>query len=542
VHNRRGRWLFLVVLLAGVLGFIGLWYLVPADTEEPEPEFGGAYIEGVSGAPSRINPLYAGENSIDATLSSLIFAGLTRLDERGLPFPDLAQTWTVSPDGLLYTFTLRPGLAWQDGTPLTARDVEFTYALLQYPTLKNPPPLQRLLEKATFEAPNELTITITLDEPYAPLPAYLTLGILPEHILGSVPAAEVYDAAFNQQPVGAGPYRLQSLTLQRAQLVANPAYHFEQPFIQNMELHFYRDDGALFDALQAHEISGALFAAGLGPSDFLDLERRKDLRITSLDTGAISYVYLNLNLPVFEDRRLRQALLYAVDRGRIIDEVLRGQAVRAGSPIAPASWAYSGSLTRYEANTEVANLLLDEAGWLKGADGVRRRSGQTLAFSITTSSDPVQSDVAKRVAADWNALGARVTVELSGLTPLVRDLIEQRDYEAVVFVDPSEPDPDPYDAWHSSGQGGRGDNLSLWSNARVDTILQEAHTVAPPTRRTELYREFQEIFAQEVPAIPLYVPTVLYVQDASISGVRIARLAQPGDRFWQVQEWFLKTR
>jgi peptide/nickel transport system substrate-binding protein len=541
VHNRRGRWLFLVVLLAGVLGFIGLWYLVPADTEEPEPEFGGAYIEGISGAPARINPLYAGENSIDATLSSLIFAGLTRLDEKGLPFPDLAQTWTVSPDGLLYTFTLRPGLTWQDGAPLTSADVTFTYGLLQSPQLKNPPSLQRQLKDVTFEAPNDLTVTVKLPEPYAPLPAYLTLGILPQHVLGLAEPEALYDAAFNQQPVGAGAYRLQSLTLQRAQLVANPAYHFEQPFIQNVELRFYRDDGALYDALQAREIEGALFAAGLGPSDFLDLERRHDLRITSLDTGAISYVYLNLKLPVFEDRRLRQALLYAVDRGRIIDEVLRGQAVRADSPIAPASWAYSGSLTRYEANAEVANLLLDEAGWPKGTDGVRRRGGQTLAFSITASSDPVQSEVAKRVAADWNALGARVTVKLSGLTPLVRDLIEQRDYEAILFVDPSEPDPDPYDAWHSSGQGGRGNNLSLWSNARVDSILKEAHTTGPPTRRTDLYREFQEIFAQEVPAIPLYVPTVLYVQNASISGVRIARLAQPGDRFWQVQEWFLKT-
>jgi peptide/nickel transport system substrate-binding protein len=542
VHNRRGRWLFLVVLLAGVLGFIGLWYLVPADSQDVEPDFGGIYTEGLAGAPARVNPFYAGENSIDATLSSLIFAGLTRLDEKGLPFPDLAQTWTVSPDGLVYTFTLRSGLMWQDGAPLTAADVTFTYQLLQSPALKNPPSLQRLLEDATFESPSDLTLTIRLTEPYAPLPAYLTLGILPAHLLSGANPADLYDSPFNQQPVGSGAYRLQALSLQHADLVANPAYHFEQPFIQNLELRFYHDDGALFDALKLRQVDGALFAAGLGPSDFLELERRRDLRITPLDTGAITYVYLNLELPLFEDRRLRQALLYAVDRPRLIDEVLRGQALRADSPIPPDSWAYSGSLTRYEANAEVANLLLDEAGWRRGTDGVRRRAGQPLAFSITTSSDPVQTEVAKRVAADWNELGASVTVKVSGLTPLVRDLIEQRDYEAVLFVDAAEADPDPYRAWHSDGRGGRGDNLSLWSNTRVDALLKEARTLAPPTRREELYREFQEVFAQEVPAIPLYVPTVIYVQDASLSGVRIGRLVQPGDRFWQVQEWFLKTR
>jgi peptide/nickel transport system substrate-binding protein len=431
---------------------------------------------------------------------------------------------------------------WQDGAPLTAADVLFTYELLQEPGLKNAPALQRLLEDAVFEAPDNLTITVELPRPYAPLPAYLTLGILPSHLLRTTDPADLYDSAFNQQPVGAGAYRLEGLSLQHAQLVANPAYHFEQAFIQNLELRFYRDDGALFDALVTREVNGALFAAGLGPSDFVQLDQREDLRISSLDTGAVSYVYLNLNLPLFEDRRLRQALLYAIDRGKLIESVLRGQAVRADSPIPPQSWAHSASLTRYQVNAELANLLLDEAGWRRGPDGVRRRGTQDLAFTITASADPVQSEVAKRVAAAWNELGARVTVEVTGLTALVRDLIEQRDYEAVLFVDASEADPDPYESWHSLSRGGRGDNLSLWSNSRVDALLNEARGLASPTRRVELYREFQEIFAQEVPAIPLYVPTVIYVQDASLSGVRIGRLAEPGERFWQVQEWFLRTR
>jgi len=542
VHSHRGRWLFLVVLLAGVLGFIGLWYLVPSETRNAEPEFGGIYVEGIAGTPARVNPFYAGENSVDETLSALVFAGLTRLDDRGVPFPDLARTWTVSPDGLTYTFTLRSGLLWHDGVPLTSDDVVFTYQLLQSPELRNPPALQRLLKGAAFKSVDGLTLTVELPRPYAPLPAYLTLGILPAHLLSSIRPADLYDSAFNQQPVGAGAYRMEVLAQDHSDLVANPSYHFDQPFIQNLELRFYRDDGSLFDALNARKIGSALFSSGIGPSDFLDIERRHDLRVSQLDTGTITYVYLNLNLPIFVDRRLRQALLYAVDRDAIINDVLRGQATRADSPIAPSNWAYSASLTRYEANTEVANLLLDEAGWSKGADGVRRRGGQQLAFTITTSSDPVHKQVAEKVAEAWNALGARVGVTQVGLTPLVRDLIEQRNYEAILFVDSGEADPDPYDAWHSTETGGRGDNLSLWSHSRVDALLDEARTIASPSRRVELYREFQEIFAQEVPAIPLYVSTALYVQDATLSGVRVGRLTLPGDRFWQVQEWFLKTR
>ena len=109
MDNRSRRWIFLFVLLAGVLGFTGLWYLVPQDTEEAEPDFGGGYVEGIAGVPSRVNPLFAGENTVDATLSALVFAGLTRLDENGVPFPDLAETWTVSTDGTPGP-TKRPGV------------------------------------------------------------------------------------------------------------------------------------------------------------------------------------------------------------------------------------------------------------------------------------------------------------------------------------------------------------------------------------------------------------------------------------------------
>jgi peptide/nickel transport system substrate-binding protein len=263
--------------------------------------------------------------------------------------------------------------------------------------------------------------------------------------------------------------------------------------------------------------------------------------MSTLDKGEITYVYLNLEIPLFQSRRLRQALLYAIDRDALIRDVLRGQAARADAPIAPGSWAYSPSLTRYGADPQLANLLLDEAGWLKGEDGIRRNGGTALAFTLTTGSDPVRVAVANRVAEAWNAIGASVIVEPSGLTALVRDLIEQRDYEALLFVDSAGTDPDPYAAWHSDGAGGQGGNLAQFSNARVDALLTEARS-APLTRRKELYDEFQEIFAQEVPSIPLYVSRALYVQDADVSGVRIGQLAEPGDRFWQVQEWFLKTR
>ncbi len=130
------RSLFFFVLVAGVVAITLFWSLAAKSDEQViDPDFGGAYIEGIAGSPARVNPLFTAENTTDQTLTSLIFAGLTRLDEHGSPFPDMAETWAVSPDGLVYTFKLRKGLVWHDGQPVTADDVVFTYDLLQDPDL-----------------------------------------------------------------------------------------------------------------------------------------------------------------------------------------------------------------------------------------------------------------------------------------------------------------------------------------------------------------------------------------------------------------------
>ncbi len=380
-----------------------------------------------------------------------------------------------------------------------------------------------------------------MSEQYSPLPAYLTLGILPKHSLDGLSMREIYDSFFNQQPIGSGPYRLVRLTPSVAELAANPAYPFGQPFIQHMELRFYRDEGAVYAALEQGEIKAALFAGGIGESAQVDLQLEGNLRITPLDTGEITYVYLNLKRPMFQDRRVRQALLYALDRDQIVVDAADGAGVKAESPIPPTSWAYSPSLTRYETDPNLAGLLLDDAGWTLGDDGVRRKDGKALAFTLTTNPDPVRVAVAEAVAAAWNRLGLQVSVTTAGVSELVRKHLEPRDYEATLWARVPSADPDPYEQWHSSQATGSGANLTGFSDARVDAILEQART-ATQSKRKELYNEFQELFAQEVPAIPLYVSTAAYAQEKDLQGVRVALLTEPGDRFWQVQEWFLRTR
>jgi peptide/nickel transport system substrate-binding protein len=542
VRSRKGRTLFLIVLVAGVAGFSGIWYGAARHSGGSVPAFGGAYVEGVIGAPARINPLFAGQNEADATLAALIFAGLTRLDEKGQPFPDLAETWTLSQDGRVYTFVLRPGLIWQDGVSLTADDVVFTFGLLKEPGLRTLPNQARFLIEASFAKVDPRTVTITLPQAYAPLPAYLTLGLLPAHILRSAGTASLFDASFNQQPVGAGPYRLEQLSPDHAILVANPGHHLGQPFIQRLELRFFRDEGSMLTAIKTRQVNGGFFRAPLSESDRLYIESRSDLRQTQLVTGETAFVYFNLKQPIFQERRVRQALLNALDRDAMIKTVFAGQALKPESPVAVDSWAYSASLTRYGYDQGVAGLLLNEAGWRIAENGLRVRNGVPLSFTLVTNSDPVRVVVAQTVAKAWEAIGARVTVEAGGTTNLVRDLLEPRNYQVALFAQVADADPDPYLAWHSSQGSGKGGNIGSLSDDRIDKLLLDARGNVTQPRRKELYGQFQELFAQEVPAIPLYASAGTYVQSAVLQGVRVRFVASPADRFWQVQEWHLKTR
>jgi peptide/nickel transport system substrate-binding protein len=541
VHRRR-RWIFPILLLGGFAAFAGLWYAGADESPNSEPAYGGTYTEGMAGAPSRVNPLFAGQNAVDETLSALVFAGLTRLDDKGQPLPDLAEAWTLSPDGLAYTFVLRPTLLWQDGTPLTTDDVVFTYELLRSPDLRAAPGLTGPLQDVRVVQVDARTLRVELTRPFAPLPAYLTVGILPRHILGSSSAASLIDDLFNQRPVGAGPYRIAELSAERAVLEANPGYHLGQPYIQRLELNFYRDEGALLAALKAGQIQGAVFTGGIRPAERQRLELRGDLRLSLLPANEVTFVYLNLNRTQFEDRRVRQALFHAIDRQALNESIFGGQVQLAVSPLPAGSWAARSTLERFDSNPETAARLLDAAGWLLNARNVRARGGRDLAFELLVNNDPVKVAVATAVADAWGKLGVPVTVSTLGATALVRDRLEPRSFDAVLFSQISPADPDPYAFWHSSQRGLRAANLSTFADARVDQILDEARSQASQIRRGELYTEFQEIFAEEMPAIPLYASTELYVQPTNLHGVRLSSLANPGSRFWQVQEWHLKTQ
>ncbi len=543
---RTVRWQVLLIGAGMALVAILLTYLAFIYTTTTVPTVGGTYVEGVAGAPHAINPLLSAYNEVDQDLCALVFSGLTRLNSRGEVEPDLARSWEVSLDGLTYIFHLRTGVRWQDGTPFTADDVLFTIHLLQDPDYPGPPDVGALWRTVQVKKEDEATIRFVLSEPFAPFLDYTTVGILPAHILEGVRAADLPGLEFNLSPVGTGPFQVEEVETSEGEITSillrrNAYYYRPGPLLERFRFRFYPSYQSVFRAYQAGEVEGI----GRVTLELLPQVQGEELNLYSAQMARYVLIFLNLarkdELPFFQEREVRQALLYGLDRQGIVEGLLQGQGIVAHSPVVAGTWAYDEAIRRYEYDPDQARALLDGAGWtLPPGAFARNEGGQPLAFSLLVSTDPLQTALAEEVARQWSELNLQVTVVTT--SPLgLREALERRDYEAALVELALPGDPDPYPLWHQT-QITVGQNYAGLDHRRISEIIETARITVDPAQRAALYRQFQELFAEEVPAILLYHPIYTYGVDRKVQGVQIGPLMAPSDRFYAVDRWYVTTR
>jgi len=537
----------LVILVGIVLLVLLLTYLAINYTTVVRPGHGGTYVEAVAGQPQALNPLLSGYNPPDEDLCSLIFSGLTRLNEDGKVEPDLASDWEIGADGLTYVFHLRTNAYWHDGTPVTADDVILTIRLLQDPQFSGPPELGadvwRMVE---IDKLDELTVQFTLSEPFAPFLDYTTVGILPAHKIAGIGAENLAAARFNMAPVGSGPFQVEEIESEDGVITSVVLKHFPRYFrarsyLDRIQFRFYSDYGAALDAYAAGDVEGVARVPAR------ELERAAgltDLNLYSAQIAEYGIVFLNLNddgLVFFQEPEVRQALMLGIDRRRLIDEVLGGQAMVTDSPILPGTWAYQADTPDYPHNPGRAEALLDEAGWIRTtAVDTRHKTGRTMSFTILTSRDPRREALAELLAEGWSALGMQVDVE-SVPAAEVRQALEERNYQAALVHLKLPGDPDPYPFWHET-QVKDGQNYAGLVHRRISEVVERARVTPNENRRRVLYDEFQELFADELPSLPLYVPIYTYGVDQRINDVQVGPLMRPADRFRTVLNWWLVHR
>lgn len=547
---KKLRWQLLIIFLAGlVVGILLLGEqpqpLSPLDT--PVPVKGGVYTEALVGSIMRLNPILSTYNPPDREVSRLIFSGLLRFDSTGAPLPDLAKKWGYSQDGTVYTFTLHDEAVWHDGQPVTADDVIFTIELLRNGSDIVPLDLQDFWKEIEVVRLDEKVLQFLLPEPFAPFPDYLTFGILPKHLLDGKTIDQMIDLDFNLQPVGSGPYRFANLLVEDGDIVgvalaAFEDYYGKKPYIEEMVFRYYPDAPAAMQAYRDGQVQGI---ASVTQEILPDALAEPGLALFTARQPLLTMVMFNLKnqeTQFLQNADIRRALLMGINRQAIVDRQLNGQAVIADGPILPGTWAYYKDLKRVEYDPDAAKAALVEAGFIIAEEGdlVRQKDGVPLRFEMLYPDDEQHQAVAEQIRQNWLALGVDVLLQPAPYESLLYDRLETRDFQAVL-VDLNlsrSPDPDPYPFWDQAMAAG-GQNYTQWDNRVASEYLEQARVTVNLQERARYYRNFQIIFIQDLPALPLYYPVYTYAVDREIQGVRVGPLFDTSDRFATISDWFL---
>lgn len=548
---KRLRWQILVVAVTLVIVALLLLSQQPVSVITlPEAAPGGIYTEALVGSMGRLNPMLDWNNPADRDINRLIFSGLMRFDSRGLPQPDLADAWGASADGTIYNFSLRQNAFWHDGQPVTSDDVIFTIELIKSSGSLFPQDIKELWSQVEVKRLNDKTLQVKLPEPFAPFLDYAAFGILPKHLLESIPADQLASAEFNLNPVGSGPYKFERLLTSAGQitgvvLTANEDYYIKPPFIEQVVFRFYPTSAAAFDAYRQGEVLGV---SQLSNDVLEDALKNPALSVYTSRLPQMGLVFLNNNNPsvsFLQSEKVRRALLLGVNRNIIVSHILKGQAIIADSPILPGSWAYYDEIEKFAYDPDAAMQLLKEDGYVIPAGGgdVRAKDGQSLTFSLLHPDDTIHTQIAQAIQSDWALIGVRVELQAVPYDALMSDYLSTRNYQAALadLNTSRTPDPDPYLFWHQSESTG-GQNYSQWDNRTASEFLEVARTSADFAERARLYRNFQVVFAKDMPSLPLYYPVYSYGVDLQVQGVQVAPMYDVSDRLALINEWYLITR
>lgn len=470
-------------------------------------------------------------------INELLFPGLTRWDKDLKPVPDLATSWKASGDGLKWTFTLRKNVKWSDGKPLTADDVAFTFNDLvlkkelganQGSTWRN--------SVTKVNAVNPTTVEFILSRPWASLPTYLAYyaGILPKHAFAGVTDPWKFTAFNKQNPISSGPFKIsQVVSGATVRMVRNDNYWGERPKLQGVTFKVVPDSNAQLAQL----LSGDVDQIAIGNPETVDRVKSSPNLTVDIATANIYYfVALNQDDPRFKDARVRQALLYAINRPAMITSVLKGYGQVATGPIAPIQKSfYNAKVQQYPYDPAKAKALLAQAGWKPGPDGTLMKDGKPFVISMPTASYQQLVPISLLVQQYWKDIGVKAEIKTMDWNSYIQQVIVKRDYQASAawWSTPADPDVLPY---YDSSAANVGNNIPNYKNPKLDTLLENGRKASSLVARRVVYNEAQALMAKELPYLYLWYPQSITASNKRVQGMR--GITQAAD-FQYANEWFV---
>jgi len=485
-----------------------------------KPVKGGKLIEGLISDISTFNTVNSGDTSSTQVIS-LTFDGLLGISGNGDNIPALASALpTVSADSLTFTFKLRPNLKFSDGHSLTADDVAFTYGLMFLPETKDfvsryRADLEGYLQSVTASDPQ--TVVFKFSKVQASfLDSHCRRGILPKHILGTVaPKALNTHDFFSGPTVTNGVFKFVKWDKGQQVVLARNDNYWAGP--SNLDQYIYKvvsDAVVLAQQLKTGEIDA-------GQPDFSQVDNLKTVPTISVKTLVRdSFVYYLFNLDpsrasyaLFSDKNVRKALHMALDRTAVAKAVYFGQATPADSIYSPVSWAFNPNVSpKYAYDKAAAQKLLDDAGWVKGSDGIRSKNGVRFSFEINTNTgNKVRENLIQVMQQQWKEIGVEANPRPIAFQTLVTQLRSTHTFQVILLgIANSDTDPDQSSLWSTKGIGSGGLNGMQYKNPQVDKLCADALTTTDRAKRKPLYFELQNILADDLPAPILLNPSYVW--------------------------------
>ncbi|HFJ9429104.1 TPA: ABC transporter substrate-binding protein [Bacillus cereus] len=474
---------------------------------------------------------YFQQNGWDGNVTSVIFASLVSTDKQGKPIPELAEKWDVSSDQLTYTFHLRKDLKFSDGSPLTADDVAFTLTLLHDKAYEGEVDISQYAVKGGKEYKEGKTTSIEGIQVVDPQTIKITTEKVNSQAIfvlgGTVLSKAYYGKDYKQntsldylkdlygKPLAAGPYKFEKyIPGQEVRFVANENYYAGKPKIQNFIYKITSGDTKL-QLFQTGEVDHT----GLGTGDEV-LEQAKALEFANIQietAPSFSYIYMNNNKPYLKDKKVRQALIYGLDRKKYVDTALKGYGTVANVPIHPTSWAYTEEgVNKYEYDKEKAKKLLDEAGWKVGSDGIREKDGQKLKLSYFGPSSAKDSDLLIPIAKEnYKEIGVEFNPEFMDFNTMLSK-VNKGDYDLASVSTPITSDPSETAGEYLS----TANETSLgYKNAKVDELIQKGIETVDIEKRKPIYKELYKELSDDPPVILLNYRRTITGYNGNIKGI-----------------------
>ncbi|NWF99087.1 MAG: peptide-binding protein [Nitrospirae bacterium] len=487
-------------------------------------------VVALASEPLRLNPVYLSD-LVSFTVSELIFRGLVRLDKDMQIVPDLAESWKVSDDGKEIYFKLKKGVLWHDGIEFTSNDVVFTYL-----TVISPQTSTHLAEVfgpvKNVIALDRYTVLVRYNEPYGSALESWRIGIIPEHILHG---AKVNNVSFDEAPIGTGPYKLKKWERGiKIILESFDNYYGGKPGIKNLILKIIPDTTTQLmemktGAIDVMEVSPLQFDRGINSREISD-------NFIKYKAGSFRYGFLGLNMldERFRDKKVRQAISYSIDKKWIIQSVLNNTGTKSTGPYPPEAWYYNPEAKYYDYDPVRAIVLLKEAGWVKGDNGVLYKNNVPFFFTIFTNFENKENmKIAEIIQDNLKKIGIETEIQNFEWQTFRHNVINKHQFEAIVLSRAYLWDPDIYDLWHSSKTREGEWNFLSYKNPEIDRLLETGRKTINQGERSKIYRKVHEILAEDQACIFLYNTQLVFLAHRRIKGIE----PSPSGILYNVEKW-----